>query len=170
MSPKGRSGIDRYRDIEDGEPPLKAICVVGRSYWYWDYFGEEWAVWPRTYEFEEVIGYLSGILNTYSRIAETRGVLRYSNTSLMFAIESEFRPRGPQRSEDTRRPPAEPALDRIWKVLTTSSRRPSAPAIGQLEMGFDGAEDRGPGQLARSSGARLGEWPDVFAVDQFDAD
>jgi hypothetical protein len=73
LNPQGRNEIDRYRDIEKGEPPLKAICVVGRGYWYWDAYREEWGVWPRTYEFEEVVGYLSGVMNTYGRIALTRG-------------------------------------------------------------------------------------------------
>jgi hypothetical protein len=45
--------------------------------------------------------------------------------------------------------------------------------LDQLEpdsaVRLERAEDRGPGQLARSSGARLGEGPDVLAVDQFDS-
>lgn len=73
LSVSGRSEVDRYPSFEGPEPPLKAICVVGRGYWYWHHFRQRWLEWPRTYELEEVVGYLSGVMNTYGRIALTRG-------------------------------------------------------------------------------------------------
>ena len=36
--------------------------------------------------------------------------------------------------------------------------------------GFEGAQNRGPGKFAWASHAGLGQWPDVFAVDQLNAD
>jgi hypothetical protein len=75
LSASGRSEVDRYPDFEGPEPPLKGICVAGRGYWYWNPFRQQWMDWPRTYEFEEVVGYLSGVMNTYGRIAPTRGFL-----------------------------------------------------------------------------------------------
>src|SRR5918995_6455945 len=63
-----------------------------------------------------------------------------------------------------------PRLKEYGKYSPHRAAWPPDPATGQLEMGLDGAEDRSPGQLARSSSTRLGEWPDVFAVDQLDAD
>jgi len=73
LSGSGRTELDRYPEFGGPEPPLKAICVVGRGYWYWHAFRQRWLAWPRTYELEEVVGYLSGVMNTYGRIAQTRG-------------------------------------------------------------------------------------------------
>jgi hypothetical protein len=81
LVPQGRGEIDRYRDIENGDPPLKAICVVGRGCRL-EEFREQGSPAPR-YEFEEVVGYLSDVMKTYGRIALTRGFPPYSGTSLM---------------------------------------------------------------------------------------
>ena len=40
----------------------------------------------------------------------------------------------------------------------------------KLEVRLEGAENRSPGQVARTSSARLSKWPDVLAVDQVNPD
>jgi hypothetical protein len=69
---EGKNEIDRYDEIRDLDyhPPLRAICVVGRGYWYWS--GNKWKTWERTYDFEEVVGFIAGVMNTYRRVAATR--------------------------------------------------------------------------------------------------
>jgi hypothetical protein len=71
LSPEGENDIDRYNRIRGSDyPAIQAICVVGRGYWYW--FHDRWETWRRTYEFEEVVGFIAGVINTYRRIAATR--------------------------------------------------------------------------------------------------
>jgi hypothetical protein len=65
------SEVDRYERMCGADPPLCAICVVGRGYWYWQ--GNTWTSWPPDYELCEVVGFLTGILNTYRTISESRG-------------------------------------------------------------------------------------------------
>jgi hypothetical protein len=60
---KGKSEIERYDEIRDSKyaPALRAICVVGRGYWYWS--KNKWNTWERTSEFEEVVGLLTSVMN-----------------------------------------------------------------------------------------------------------
>lgn len=69
---EGKSEIERYDEIRGSEcdPALRAICVVGRGYWYWR--ENKWKTWEQTYEFEEVVGFIAGVMNTYREIAATR--------------------------------------------------------------------------------------------------
>ena len=68
---EGKNDIDRYDDIRgSGNPAIPAICVVGREYWYWS--GDKWRTWKRTYRFEEVVGFIAHVINTYRTIAATR--------------------------------------------------------------------------------------------------
>lgn len=71
LSPEGENDIDRYNRIRGSDyPAVQAICVVGRGYWYW--FHDRWETRKCTYEFEEVVGFVAGVMNTYRRIAATR--------------------------------------------------------------------------------------------------
>jgi hypothetical protein len=68
---EGKSEVQRYDEIRGSEyPAIPVICVVGRGYWYW--FQNKWKTWERTYEFEEVVGFIAGVMNTYRMIAATR--------------------------------------------------------------------------------------------------
>ena len=72
LNPDGKSEIERYDEIRVSEydPALRSICVVGRGYWYW--FKNKWKTWERTYDFEEVVGFIAGIMNKYREVAATR--------------------------------------------------------------------------------------------------
>ena len=68
---EGKNEVERYDEIRGSEyPAIPVICVVGRGYWYW--FQNKWKTWERTYEFEEVVGFIAGVMNTYRMIAATR--------------------------------------------------------------------------------------------------
>lgn len=69
---EGKNEIERYDEIRRSEhaPALRAICVVGRGYWYWS--GNRWKTWKHTYDFEEVVGFIAGVMNTYRKVAATR--------------------------------------------------------------------------------------------------
>jgi hypothetical protein len=77
LTPEGKSEIERYDEIRGSEydPALRSICVVGRGYWYWD--KNQWRTWERTYDFEEVVGFIAGVMNKYREVAATRGEPRF---------------------------------------------------------------------------------------------
>jgi hypothetical protein len=69
----GKSEIDRFKEIwghSIGEPPIHAICVVGRGCWYWK--NSEWNTFPRPHELAEVLAFVSWILNSYKPISDSR--------------------------------------------------------------------------------------------------
>ena len=67
----GKNDIERYDEIRgSADPAIRAICVVGKGYWYWS--EKRWKTWDRTYDFEEVVGFIAGVMNTYRMVAATR--------------------------------------------------------------------------------------------------
>jgi len=71
LSLEGKNDIERYDEIRGPDfPAIQVVCVVGRGYWYW--FHDKWKTWDHTYEFEEVVGFIAGVMNTYRGIAATR--------------------------------------------------------------------------------------------------
>lgn len=71
----GMSETDRYDGLRSkGSPSVRNICVVGRGYWYWQ--NDHWQSCPVSYEFEEVVAFISGIMNRYREVALSRGVPR----------------------------------------------------------------------------------------------
>jgi hypothetical protein len=78
LSANGKTEVQRYMDTvsRDGRPQpadgpaIRAICVVGRGYWYW--LNDRWEKWTISYALEEVLGFVAGVMNTYKSIARTR--------------------------------------------------------------------------------------------------
>lgn len=69
----GKSELERYAEIRgDDAPFLRAICVVGRGYWYHTR-GDVWPKCPDTYEGAELVGLLGGVMNTYRWVSLSRG-------------------------------------------------------------------------------------------------
>lgn len=63
----------RYEKIyapKNDIPHLRAICVAGREYWYDD--NEHWIGCPVEMEFDEVLGFIGGVTNTYRNVARSR--------------------------------------------------------------------------------------------------
>jgi hypothetical protein len=69
------------------DPSLKAICVCGRGFWWWE-SGRWNTIPPQTYNFGEVIGYLAYLWNNYERIAVSRGTPRLGQ----YLLEYESKP------------------------------------------------------------------------------
>lgn len=63
--------LDRYKKLvsDQADPPLRAICIVGRGYWY---FASQWYTIEADAEFSEVKAFVASIFDTYERVASTR--------------------------------------------------------------------------------------------------
>lgn len=62
----GSSELERYSTLDPDwavDPVLKAICVVGSGYWYFSIERTGWWFHPPTPEFDEVIDFVSGVVN-----------------------------------------------------------------------------------------------------------
>lgn len=72
--------VEKYQEFLDQEalagrpatPALVAICVAGVGYRYQDRVNKNWQAWPVRGEYEEVLGFLAGIMNGYKDVASTR--------------------------------------------------------------------------------------------------
>ncbi|MCX6669354.1 MAG: hypothetical protein NTV25_06055 [Methanothrix sp.] len=86
LTETGKSELERYLELDRNgniNPFLRAICVVGRGYWYFHpetirdgtstYIKGTWWYWESTSKHDEVISFLSGILNTIPRAIASRG-------------------------------------------------------------------------------------------------
>lgn len=67
--------IHRYLEISGDGPGLAAICVVGSGYWFRQRDGT-WDEMVPNGEFDEVLGILGGIANTYAVALAQRGTPR----------------------------------------------------------------------------------------------
>jgi hypothetical protein len=70
----GKSEHSRYDEIRaSSAPALMALCVAGASYCYWDATNRRWTPGKtEEYQYQELVGFLAGIMNTYRRVASTR--------------------------------------------------------------------------------------------------
>jgi len=82
-----KSEIDRYIELDpEGEfsPVIPVICVAGKGYWYYrrdttpsgDSIGKWWH-WAPSTDYNEIFGFLSGILNTIPDAVASRGRPRF---------------------------------------------------------------------------------------------
>jgi hypothetical protein len=72
LSDSGTTELQRYAKYHpewDTDPVLRVICVVGQGYWYFNYKNRCWKFLPPTQTYDEVIGLVSGVVNT---LAEAR--------------------------------------------------------------------------------------------------
>jgi len=64
---EGSSEIERYAQYDHGwlrDPVIKAICVVGRGYWYHRAEAGDWVSSEASPQYDEVIELVSGVVNT----------------------------------------------------------------------------------------------------------
>ena len=67
-----KNDVQRYDEIRGSNyAAIRAICIVGSGYWF-RLRDETWRRWPQTYEFEEVVGFIAGVMNMYRMVAATR--------------------------------------------------------------------------------------------------
>ncbi|MGH1419564.1 MAG: DUF6602 domain-containing protein [Hyphomicrobiaceae bacterium] len=72
LKPSEHGEVARYKGVYgDGEPHLKALCIVGRGYWF-----ESDGSWVKAGSngLDEVIAFIGGVMNTYKQISATRGL------------------------------------------------------------------------------------------------
>ena len=71
----GKTEADRYNEIRATQAPLiGAICIVGREYWWFN--DDQFNKWPEKHPYAEVIGFLTGVINTINRGYEARRTAR----------------------------------------------------------------------------------------------
>lgn len=64
------SEIERYAKYDQGwrnDPVFKAICVVGRGYWYHEAEKSRWVFHSATSDHDEVVDLVSGVVNTLTK-------------------------------------------------------------------------------------------------------
>ena len=67
LSDSGISELQRYASYDPQwreTPILKAICVVGKGYWYHNRNDSRWVFYPPTETYDEVVDLVSGTVNT----------------------------------------------------------------------------------------------------------
>jgi len=74
----GKTELDRYLEIEreTGKIGLKGICVIGKGNWRHSRIQHGWVFKPHTENYDEVIDFISVIINTLHEIKESRGFPR----------------------------------------------------------------------------------------------
>lgn len=71
LSGTGKNEVERYREIyKDDYPYLGAICVIGREYWF-EKKGS-WVKLQASEKYDEVLGFIGGVMNTYKKVADSR--------------------------------------------------------------------------------------------------
>jgi Domain of unknown function (DUF6602) len=81
LSGSDKTEIQRLDEIwgrSTDKPPIQMICVVGRGCWTWKTpeGTPEWYKWPISYPLEEVIMFISVMMNSYKQLALSRGAPR----------------------------------------------------------------------------------------------
>ena len=78
LSGSGLTELQRYEGIlEQSSPALRAICVVGKGYWFFQ--SGKWHSILATDEYDEVIEFLGHIHGAYERVAKSRVIPRFSH-------------------------------------------------------------------------------------------
>lgn len=70
LAPGGKSEFQRLHELGGTSAALRAICVVGRGYWF--AVGNDWYEAPRKYEFAEVVAFVASFSDSLPAIAATR--------------------------------------------------------------------------------------------------
>lgn len=72
LSGRGRSEVDRYKEVQGTSfAAIRALCVSGREYWY-EADGTWYGVRDND-EFDGVLTFLAGVMNTYRSVSMSRG-------------------------------------------------------------------------------------------------
>lgn len=82
LTVEGKDELQRYmeKDIDWlSSPKLKAICVLGRGMWLHDNYNRRWHFHPPSKEHDEVLDWLSILINTLPKSRITRGFPRLGN-------------------------------------------------------------------------------------------
>ncbi|HAS6346030.1 TPA: hypothetical protein I7243_22535 [Vibrio vulnificus] len=78
LSGTGLSEAERYRNLyQNGTAHLRAICVIGREYWFDN--GNFWHGFKTENQYDETLAFIGGISNTYRSVANSRGYPNLGN-------------------------------------------------------------------------------------------
>lgn len=85
----GKNELQRYKDIlEPNETTqIYSMCIVGSGYWHRKY--DRWQYYPPTPNHDEVISFLSHIINTLHDISETRHFPRLGNYLMLDTLPTD---------------------------------------------------------------------------------
>lgn len=70
LSGNGKSELERYAEVDPNwlvNPTLRAICVVGKGYWYFNSQPRQWHFHPATTGGDEVVDFVAGVSNTLAK-------------------------------------------------------------------------------------------------------
>lgn len=68
----GKNEAERYKEIYGEEYPyIRAICVAEKEYWYEK--NGSWVKIDGTHKYDETLGFIGGVMNTYKNVATSRG-------------------------------------------------------------------------------------------------
>ncbi|MBB5372523.1 DUF6602 domain-containing protein [Acidocella aromatica] len=73
LNGKRQNEADRYKRIYQGLgefPHIRAICVAGKEYWYDN--SRQWISIQSENDFDDILSFIGGVINTYQSIAESR--------------------------------------------------------------------------------------------------
>ncbi|CAG1000440.1 hypothetical protein PHYC_02839 [Phycisphaerales bacterium] len=76
LKPDGKTELERYCEIDPNawtSPAIRVMCVVGRGFWRFQEPGV-WTFHPPTPDYDEVIDFLSVIVNSLMSISSSRGL------------------------------------------------------------------------------------------------
>ena len=82
LSASGRSEIERYGEIDadwESNPAVRVLCVAGRGYWWYAEPFRRWVYQRATEEHDEVVNFLSGVVNTIPDAVQSRRHPRLGN-------------------------------------------------------------------------------------------
>jgi hypothetical protein len=71
-----KNELERYKKLDihwNTDPSILNLCVVGKGYWWWSQEKNEWKFTPPTKEYDEIIDFLTIMMNTIPRQITTRG-------------------------------------------------------------------------------------------------
>lgn len=78
----GKTELERYKALHAiGDPPIRAICVSGRGYWF---YTDEWCYIPPDKEHQETLSFIVGLIETFTEVSLTRrrpGLVAYLTDS-----------------------------------------------------------------------------------------
>lgn len=66
----GKTELERFTELYIGDdPPVRAICVSGRGYWF---YTNKWCYISMTDEYQEIMSYIVGLIDTLFDVGLTR--------------------------------------------------------------------------------------------------
>jgi hypothetical protein len=74
LSGSGKTETQRLQEVWGDafdEAPIQMVCVLGRGCWTWTKT-TKWYAWPITYPLEEIIAFISVLMNSYKQVALSR--------------------------------------------------------------------------------------------------